>query len=283
MSFQNRVVLVTGGSSGIGLATARLFGELGAHVWLLARNRLRLEEALEQVRASCACAGREDAPAQMCGIIAADVADPDAVARSVEEVSAAAGVPDILVNSAGVVYPGYFAEQALGVFRETMEVNYFGTLHTTKAVLPGMLRRGSGHIVNVSSGAGFLPVFGYASYASSKFAVRGLSDVLRVELKPHGIHVSIVYPPDTDTPQLAFERPLKPPEAQPFQNSAVSPERVAQAIVRGIEQRRHTIIPGLELGLVYRLVGLLGDWQYPILDRMIARAHRNHRLTEGEP
>lgn len=275
MSFQNRVVLITGGSSGIGLATARLFGELGAHVWLIARDHARLDDALGQVRESCACAD------QRCGAISTNVADPEDVARAVAEVTATVGLPDIVVNSAGIVHPGYFGELDLTVFRETMEINYFGTLHTIKALVPGMIRRGSGHIVNICSAAGFLPVFGYSAYGASKYAVRGLSDVLRVELKPHGVRVSVVYPPDTDTPQLAYEDTLKPPETRAFNGGVVlSPDQVARTIVNGIRRNHYTIIPGIETSAVYRLVGLLRDWQYPILDALVYRAQRGKMQSQ---
>jgi len=114
--------------------------------------------------------------------------------------------------------------------------------------------------------------------------VRGLSDVLRVELKPHGIHVSVVYPPDTNTPQLAYEDALKPPETRAFNGGVVlPPEKVARSIIRGIQHKRHTITPGLETTAMYRLVGLLRDWQYPILDLLVQRAQRAKQENPGGP
>ncbi|MGE5603162.1 MAG: SDR family oxidoreductase, partial [Nitrososphaerales archaeon] len=190
MTFQNQVILITGGSSGIGLATARAFAHEGARVWLLARNTGRLASALEEVQAAS-----KHKP-QGCGAVSADVADPDATARAVAEVTARAGPIDILVNSAGAARPGYFQDLDLAVFREMMEVNYFGALHVLKAVAPGMMQRRSGHIVNVSSGAAIVPTFGYTAYGASKYALRGLSDVLRLELKPYNVLISVVYPPD---------------------------------------------------------------------------------------
>jgi 3-dehydrosphinganine reductase len=99
--------------------------------------------------------------------------------------------------------PGYFEEVPVAVFERTMAVNYFGTLYPLKAVVPAMVKRGKGAVVLISSGAGLMGLFGYTPYSPTKFALRGLAESLRAELKPTGVHVMIVYPPDTDTPQLA--------------------------------------------------------------------------------
>ncbi len=164
---------------------------------------------LAEVRAAC------KHPDQRCGFVAADVADAGQAEAAVSEVTAQAGAPDVVINSHGIARPGYFQDLDLSVFREMMDVNYFGALHVIKAVVPGMIARRSGHIVNVASGAALVPTFGYSAYSASKYALRGLSDVLRVELKHYHIDISIVYPPDTDTPQLAEETPYRPAETEP--------------------------------------------------------------------
>jgi 3-dehydrosphinganine reductase len=266
-SFKDKIALVTGGSSGIGLTTARLLASKGANTWLLSRSRKRLEDSIQSLE----CEELLD-----CGIVIADVSDPTQVQNAVDQVVRQAGVPDYLINSAGITRPGYVTDLDLDVFQRLMQVNYFGTVYTCRAVIPGMRDRGSGHIVNICSVAGFLGVFGYSAYTATKYAVRGFSDVLRAELKSYGIGVSIVFPPDTDTPQLADEEQYKPPETKALVSNAhvISPELVARSILSGISKNRYIILPGFETKLLYWLSGILGSAVYPIMDVMISRARR---------
>lgn len=265
--FANKVALITGGSSGIGLALAKALAAEGARVWIVGRRPEALAAAGEEIRRLSG---------QTPGTFPADVSDYAQVEALLAEIVRQDGLPDLVVNSAGITHPGYVQDIPLEVFRRLMEVNYFGTVHVVKAVLPGMLQRGSGHIVNISSAAGFLGVFGYSAYGASKYAVRGFSDVLRAEMKPHGIRVSIVFPPDTDTPQLAYETPFKPPETKIISGNArvMSAEAVAAAILRGIRKNRYIILPGFEVWLFYHLNNLLGNAVYPLMDWMVADARR---------
>jgi 3-dehydrosphinganine reductase len=268
--FTGKTALITGGSSGIGLATARMLAEQGAHVWLIARHADLLAEALKKVEAS------RQSPQQKFGVTAADVTDLEQVNRSILEVKEAIGVPDLLVNSAGVAQGGYFQETGMDLFHWMMDVDFYGTVHVIKTLLPDMIARRSGYIVNISSLAGVMGIFGYTAYGASKFAVRGFSESLRAEMKKYNIGVSIAYPPDTDTPQLAYEIQFKPIETKALSagSGMLTPEAVAAAILKGVKRGRFAILPGFEGKLLYRLSSLFGEVINYAFDLTVAQAQQ---------
>lgn len=226
----NQHAIITGGSSGIGKAVAKLLTQQGANITLIARDRHKLAQAqqeLQQVMVN---------QTQQINIAQADVADRVSITSVIEQAIATLGAPNLLITSAGIAHPGYFAEIPLEIFEQTMAVNYFGSLYSIKAVLPAMVKHQQGHIVLISSGAGLIGVYGYSAYCPSKFALRGLAESLRGELKPKGIKLTVVYPPDTDTPQLAAENKIKPLETKQITASAkvLTAEAVAQEILQGV-------------------------------------------------
>jgi 3-dehydrosphinganine reductase len=269
--WKDKVVLITGGSSGIGLAAAKLLAASGAHLWLTARRAEVLDAARQQVEA------HRHADASPCKTEAADVSEAEQAAAVVQRVQREAGRLDVVINSAGITLPGYFQDLPLEEFQKQMAVNYFGTLYVIRAALPQMLERRSGHIINISSMAGFLGVFGYSAYGASKFAVTGLSEVLRAEMKPHGIRISVAFPPDTDTPQLAFETPYKPPETKALSGTAkaLSADVVARAILEQAARGHFLIFPGFDSRLFYILSTKLPKWLvFAVLDRIAASGQR---------
>ena len=234
--------LVTGGSSGIGLAISRELAARGAHVHIAARRAEVLDAACAEI------AGVRQHPAQQVVAHVCDVASEDAVARLFATLRSHHAEPAVVVNSAGLSLPGYFDDLPIEDFSRVMQVNFMGTLHVLKHAVPLMTARGRGHILNVGSIASLLGVFGMTPYCASKFAVRGLTESLRAELAPHHIVVSLLCPPDTDTPMLAAEAARMPRETAALSKTAgvLSATQVAMAAIRGMERGQALIVPGLE-------------------------------------
>lgn len=270
MKYLNQHAIVTGGSSGIGKALVRLLIAQGANVTAIARERQKLEQMQQEIGLTMALSE------QKLEIAVADVADSPGITQAIEQAISSLGTPSLLITSAGMVHPGYFEQLPLATFERTMAVNYFGSLYSIKAALPTMLAEGQGQIVLISSGAGLLGIYGYSSYSPSKFALRGLAESLRGELKPHGIGITIVYPPDTDTPQLAAENKIKPPETKQITATAKtwSPEAVAEQILRGVARQQFAIAPGWELTIVNRWHSLLSPMLNWYFDRLVARTNK---------
>jgi 3-dehydrosphinganine reductase len=266
-----KLALITGGSSGIGFALAKALVSSGSDVCLLARNQNKLDEAKQALTDHIIYKD------QKIHLISADVTDYNSLNQAIILWMEEFGCPDLIINSAGIAYPGYFKELDIDIFHRLMDVNYFGTLYVSKIILPQMIERRSGIIVNISSQAGFISIFGYSGYSASKFAVRALSESMRAELKAHGIKVAIVYPPDTQTPQLEFEEPLKPAETKAIssQSGVLTADQVAQETLKGLKKGNFVILPGLEGKIFYRVVNLAGNLQYPILDWLAKKAVKN--------
>lgn len=184
------VALVTGASSGIGLATAKALRIAGFRVFGTSRR---------------AVADRSDG----ITMLACDVTDDESVAKLIEQVLAEAGRIDLLVNNAGMGLLGAAEESSTVQAQALFDVNVFGVLRMTRAVLPAMRRQGKGRIVNVSSVQGFIPGPYFALYSSTKHAVQGYSESLDHELRPFGIRVSLIEPAYTRT---SFEENLAKPD-----------------------------------------------------------------------
>jgi len=262
---------VSGGSSGIGLALARRLRAAGWHLSLIARDRQRLIDAQGGLLAL------QPASAAQIGIHSADVADAEAVDGAVAAALASFGPPALLIASAGMVAAGRIDDLPPAAYRRSMDVNYFGTLHLVRAALPAMRRAGNGRIVLIASGAGLLGLYGYTAYAPTKFAVRGLGEALRSELAPDGIRVSVVYPPDTDTPQLREELRTRPEATSRVAGNARvrSADEVAAAALRGIARNRFVIAAGWEMSVLALLHSLIGAALHRFwFDPVIARSHR---------
>jgi NAD(P)-dependent dehydrogenase (short-subunit alcohol dehydrogenase family) len=272
-SFENRNVYITGGSSGIGLTAAKLLAAERANVLILSRSRDRVDHALEEIEERRKSEGQRFSGMQL------DVSQHDEVKRVMAEAVAQFGIPDLLINCAGKAVPRPFEEISYEQLDDIMRTNFYGAWSTIQALLPQMKKKGGGHIVNVSSIAGFIGVFGYADYASSKFAMMGLSETLRMELRQYGIRVSVLCPPDTDTPGYELENRTKPPETWAIGETAklIEPEVVARALLEGIRKERYMILANAEGRLIHltkRYAPFLLDW---MLNRSVKKAQARKR------
>jgi NAD(P)-dependent dehydrogenase (short-subunit alcohol dehydrogenase family) len=185
-----QVALITGGGRGIGEAMARGFAAEGARVFLVARTQAELERVAATIMAR----------GGMAAYVAADVADSSAVSRAVAACESALGPIQVLVNAAGIHGPiGPAWEVDAREWARAVEVNLLGTLHSCRAVIPGMIERGGGRIINLSGGGATAPFPRFSAYAATKAAVIRLTETLAAELSPHGVAVNALAPGAVDT------------------------------------------------------------------------------------
>lgn len=237
--------IITGGSSGIGYALAERLIRRGERVSLIARDPVKLQQARDELQT-------RGAAHALVSIAAADVTDQLALDEAVAQCEAAAGAADALIASAGIVSPQLFHQQPVNEFDQQIRINLVGVANSIRAVYGPMRQRGDGRIMIISSGAAFVGIPGYAAYCASKAALRALASSLRLEARPAGVQVSICFPPDTDTPQLEAELPLRPNAAHLFmgQSKPWSVEKVAARILAGLDARQDEVNFGLVLSLL---------------------------------
>ena len=267
--FSLKTVVITGGSSGIGLSLSEKLAAHEAKLVLVARRANVLDEAKEKIL--------RNHPRASVTTLPLDISDESAVTSAMGALVEKTPV-DMLVNNAGVVMPGRFLELPTSEFRQMMDINYFGMIHMCKAVLPHMSARSTGHVVNVSSLAGVMGIYGYTAYAASKFAVVGFSQALRGEMWPHGVKVSVCLPPDTDTPQLAFENQHKPAETKAIAGTVktLPAEAVANAMIAGMVKGQFEIYPDLASRMV-----AMGQGALPAVARWVCDAAQR-KATQGD-
>ncbi len=234
-SLRNRVAVVTGASSGIGAAVARALHAGGAHVALAARR----EEALLEIQA-----GLDSDDGRKCMVCPTDVTDREQVRSLVARAEEELGVVEILVNCAGVMYYTLMKNQRQEEWERTVEVNCKGALNCVGAVLSGMLERGQGHIVTISSDAGRKVFPGLAVYSASKFFVEALSQGLRLETAGTGVKVTTIQPGNVATDLISRSRDEESLEeyGQPGESRVLEPEDVAVSVVHALVQPEHVAV-----------------------------------------
>jgi NAD(P)-dependent dehydrogenase (short-subunit alcohol dehydrogenase family) len=273
MDVRGKRVVITGAASGIGRALAEKCAQLGAEVHLTDRNAAQLGEVAAEIRTA---GGR-------VGVVqAADVTDLGAVEAFAEAVQAQGGSADVVMNVAGIAAWGTVDRLEHRQWRAMVEVNLMGPIHVIESFVPAMIDAGrGGHLVNVSSAAGLVGLPWHAAYSASKFGLRGVSEVLRFDLRPHRIGVTLVCPGGVDTPladtvEIAgvdqTTRTFRRLQHQ-FRRHAVTPERAAATILHGVKHDRYLVYTSRDIQALH-LVQRLAPPVYTVIMRGMNLAMR---------
>lgn len=267
-----KTIYITGGASGMGLIAGKMLAGLGAHIVILDLNPT--DTALHDIELA------RHSPDQRVARYKINIADREMVIRTIGTAIAEVGAPDVLINMAGIGGTAELAEMKFETFDRVIQINLYGTRHIVEAVLPSMFARGNGKIVLVGSMGGIIPVYGYTAYGSSKFAVVGLAQCLRYELKPRGISVACFCPGEVETAGLAAERKsLHPASAALKKIGGTMPvEAAVRGLVKGIEHDEAMIIPGWKVKFTYWMHRVTPDrlWN-ATTDAIVAKALREDK------
>lgn len=270
-----KTVYITGGASGMGMIAGKMLAGLGAHIVVLDLNPT--DAALQEIESA------RRAPEQRVARYKINIADRGMVLGTVASAITETGAPDILINMAGIGNAAELIDMKYEAFDRVIQINLYGTRNIVEAVLPSMLARGHGKIVLVGSMGGIIAVYGYTAYGSSKFAVVGLAQCLRYELKPRGISVACFCPGEVETPGLAAERKtLHPASAALKKIGGTMPVEVAvRGLVKGIERDEFMIIPGWKVKTTYWMHRITPVWLWnAITDTIVAKALREGSKKE---
>jgi len=231
---KNKVVIITGGSSGIGKACAEELGRRGASVVISGRNKERLDKTIAMLKAkSIQCMG-----------IVSDVASENDAKDLIKQTIATYGQLDILINNAGISMRSLFDDCDPSVLKKVMDINFYGTVYTTKYALP-FIKKTKGSIVGVSSIAGYRGLPARTGYSASKFAMQGFLEALRTELLKDGVHVLVACPGFTESNirnTALVANGDSQGESPREENKMMKAEEVAQYIAQAIQKRKRDLI-----------------------------------------
>lgn len=280
-SLKSRKCFITGAASGIGRALAEAAGAEGAELFLTDINRARLDVVAASIR---------ERGGHVTLARAIDIADFTAVRELARDIHAASGSMDVLMNVAGISVWGAVEKLEHLHWRRCVDINLMGPIHVIECFIPEMIRAGKGgNLVNVSSAAGLFGLPWHAAYSASKFGLRGVSEVLRYDLKRHGIAVSLVCPGGVDTGLVntldivgvSSDNPQLVKMKQGFRKHAVSPAQAARIILKRMKAGKYMVFTSFDIRFGYwwqRKFAPPFDW---VMQKINDRFHTIMKTTQG--
>jgi NAD(P)-dependent dehydrogenase (short-subunit alcohol dehydrogenase family) len=250
-SLKGKICLITGAGSGIGKDVAIAAARRGARLILTSQTQAKLDATVSHIQLLGGEVLYSDA---------LDIACYESVRTFSKEVTERFGAIDILINVAGISLWGPVERLDYARWRKVIDINLFGTIHFIENFIPQMVAaKKGGHVVNVSSAAGMLGMPLHAAYSASKYGIVGITDVLYIDLKPHGISVSLVCPGAVRTPIMDSTEVIGANEQsregfrKVFDRIAIPSARAAESIVRGIEKNRYLIYTNFDIRVLHRI------------------------------
>jgi 3-dehydrosphinganine reductase len=249
-------IVITGGSSGLGFALAEALAKQGHNLCIIARNQQKLADAQAHLQTLN--------PDNNIIFRSLDLSQDTGLESAFHDIATELGGISILINSAGILREGYFEKLSNRDFRSVMDINYFGVINATRAALPH-LKKSKGRLINIASMAALTGVFGYAPYCGSKYALLGLSEVLRYELTPQGITVQIICPGEFESPMVAALNQTRTPENREHTLTIpITPiDVIVNSVLTGMKSRKFMIIPGFQtrfMAFCIRYFNLISRW-----------------------
>ncbi|XP_059835456.1 dehydrogenase/reductase SDR family member 7B isoform X2 [Hypanus sabinus] len=274
---QDAVVVITGASSGLGKDCARVFHAAGAKLVLCGRDREKLDGLTKELTEMANGEKKTYTP----HVVTFDLADVDSVSSSAEKILNCYGQVDVLINNAGISYRGNILETAVSVDKDVMNINYFGPVALTKAILPSMVQRKTGHIVVISSVQGKIAIPFRSAYAASKHATQAFFDCLRAEMEQYQIHVSVISPGYIHT-NLSLNAVTGNGSKYGVMDKSTAqgyePRVVAEAVLTAVcRKKKDVLMAGLLPTIAIYLRALVPSLFFPI---MAARAKKERKVKD---
>lgn len=269
INLKGKHIVITGGSKGIGAEISRIMVREGAHISIISRDKKALNTLISEIKS--------DYPVAKVSGFSADVGDYGQVKKVVKEIVKKMGGVDGIISNAGMAIPKYFADTKIEEFENINRVKYLGAVYVTREFYPHL--NDGGFISFTSSVVGFMGVFGYSSYVGPNFALIGFAETLMQELTDKKIQISVLCPPDTDTPGYEEEEKTKPFETRALSGKVklMTPHDVAEKYIKKLQSGKFIITVNFDSALFYFMKFMMPQLMVRIMTYMVKNIKKKAR------